>query len=177
VCVGSWSQLFLLKFNLRDDDDEFLYGDSELKESSLSKISADLIVAPEPSAGETPLPALCILRRVLYSTRQRNINDILLTSSLRARQLNRMSEFSNCQPSALHTSHFAPSLSIPFGKAVPADDDLFPPIRPPADATTLQTDATPEEGEDAADADADADAATADGSDTSEESDEVSSSV
>ena len=103
MCVGSWSQLFLLKFNLRDDDDEFLYGDTELKESSLSKIPADLIPAPVPSAGETPLPALVsCARRVLYSTRQRNIIDILLTSSLRARQLNRMSEFSNCQPSA-HT--------------------------------------------------------------------------
>ena len=61
---------------------------------------------------------------------------------------------------------------------MPADDDLFPPIRPPADATALQADAAAaEEGEDAADADADADAATGDGSDTSEESDEVSSSV
>jgi hypothetical protein len=63
---------------------------------------------------------------------------------------------------------------------VPADDDLFPPIRPPADATALQTDAAPAmEEEDAADADADADAdaATGDGSDTSEESDEVSSPV
>ena len=59
---------------------------------------------------------------------------------------------------------------------MPADDDLFPPIRPPADATALQADAAAaEEGEDAADADADA--ATGDGSDTSEESDEVSSSV
>jgi hypothetical protein len=59
---------------------------------------------------------------------------------------------------------------------VPADDDLFPPIRPPADATALQADvAAAEEGEDAADADADA--ATGDGSDTSEESDEVSFSV
>jgi len=55
---------------------------------------------------------------------------------------------------------------------VPADDDLFPPIRPPADATPLQADAT-EDGEDAAEADA----VTGDGSDTSEESDEVSNSV
>jgi hypothetical protein len=64
---------------------------------------------------------------------------------------------------------------------VPADDDLFPPIRPPAaDVTALQADDA-EEGEDAAtadaDADADADAVMGDGSDASEESDEVSSSV
>jgi hypothetical protein len=85
TCVSrSWSQLFLLKFSLRDDDDEFLYGDSELKESSLSMISADLIVAPVPTTGETPLLHL-YLRRVLYSTRQRNIIDILLTSSPCAR--------------------------------------------------------------------------------------------
>ena len=68
TCVSrSWSQLFLLKLSLRDDDDEFLYGDSELKESSLSKIHADLIVAPVPTTGEIPLlhlvssDACCIL--------------------------------------------------------------------------------------------------------------------
>jgi hypothetical protein len=62
--------------------------------------------------------------------------------------------------------------SIPFGKAVPADDDLFPPIRPPVDTTApLKADAAEEE-EDTADADADA--VTGDGSsDASEESDEV----
>jgi hypothetical protein len=107
TCVScSWSQLFLLKLSLRDDDDDFLYGDSELKESSLSKIPADHIVAP-------------------------------------------------------------------------ADDDLFPPIRPPAVATAaLETDAA-EEMEDVADADADADAdaVTGDGSSDAEESDEVSSSA
>ena len=72
-------------------------------------------------------------------------------------------------------------LSIPFGKAVPADDDLFPPIRPPpADVTALQADDAEEWEEDAAgdaDADADADVGMGDGSDASEESDEVSSSV
>ena len=67
----------------------------------------------------------------------------------------------------------------------PADDDLFPPIRPPTDVTAPQPDYT-EEGEDTTadadadtDADADADAAMGDGSHASEdeESDEVSSSV
>jgi hypothetical protein len=95
-----------------------------------------------------------------------------------------MSEFHQqlVNRAALHPSH-SPLfvflfLSIPFGKTVPTDDDLFPPIRPPADVTAPQAD-DPEEGEDdtAADADADADAATGDGSDASEESDEVSSSV
>ena len=68
---------------------------------------------------------------------------------------------------------------------MPADDDLFPPIRPPVDVTAPLANDDPEEGEDsAADADADADAdmdadaeAMGDGSDASEESDEVSSSV
>lgn len=63
---------FLLKFNLRDDDDEFLYGDSELKESSLSKVPP-AVVAPVPSAGETSLFCTCALRRVLYSTRSNEI--------------------------------------------------------------------------------------------------------
>jgi hypothetical protein len=118
VCLARGRNFFLLKPSLRDDDEEFLYGDSELKESSLSKIPADHIVAPVPT-------------------------------------------------------------TIPFGKAEPADDDLFPPIRPPADATAaLKTDAA-EEMEDAADADADADAdaVTGDGSSDAEESDEVSSSA
>jgi hypothetical protein len=66
---------------------------------------------------------------------------------------------------------------------VPADDDLFPPIRPPAaDVIALQADDAEEGEEDAtadadADADADVDVAMGDGSDASEESDEVSSSV
>ena len=73
--------------------------------------------------------------------------------------------------------------SIPFGKAVPPDDDLFPPIRPPAaEVTVSQADDTEEGEEDAAadadaDADMDADAGMGDASDASEESDEVSSSV
>jgi hypothetical protein len=75
--------------------------------------------------------------------------------------------------------------SIPFGKAVPPDDDLFPPIRPPAaDVTAPQADDAEESEEDAAadadadaDVDVDADAGMGDGSEASEESDEVSSSV
>ena len=68
VCVARGRTLFLLKFSLRDDDDEFLYGDSQLK------VPADLAVAaPVPSsAGEnnTSSPRTCILlRRVLYPTR------------------------------------------------------------------------------------------------------------
>jgi hypothetical protein len=67
TCVSrSRSQLFLLKFSLRDDDDEFLYGDSELKESSLSMIPADLIVAPVPTTGETPLLLLYPATRVVF---------------------------------------------------------------------------------------------------------------
>ena len=54
----------------------------------------------------------------------------------------------------------------------PADDDLFPPIRPPADVAVPQLDET-EEGEDTT-ADADADGVMGDGSEASEESDEVS---
>lgn len=50
MCVARGRKLFLLKFNPRDDDDEFLYGDSQLK------VTADLaIAAPVPvpsSAGE-----------------------------------------------------------------------------------------------------------------------------
>jgi hypothetical protein len=69
VCVARGRKLFLLKFGLRDDDDEFLYGDSQLK------VPADLaIAAPVPSsAGENTsslVLATCILlRRVLYPTR------------------------------------------------------------------------------------------------------------
>ena len=57
----------------------------------------------------------------------------------------------------------------------PAEDDLFPPIRPPADVTAPQADDAEEE--EVATADVDADAMMGDGSDASEESDEVSSSV
>jgi len=95
------------------------------------------------------------------------------------------------QPSRAHPhlTTFFVAFSIPFGKAVAADDDLFPPIRPPAaaDVTAPQADDAEEEGEEDAAADADADADTdadadvdvgmGDGSDASEESDEVSSSV
>jgi hypothetical protein len=60
---------------------------------------------------------------------------------------------------------------------LPADDDLFPPIRPPADVTAAQVDDT-EEGEDVtADPDADVDGVMEDASEASEESDEVSSSA
>jgi hypothetical protein len=71
-------------------------------------------------------------------------------------------------------------LRIPFGNAEPADEDLFPPIRPPAaDVTAPQAADDAEEGEEdaATDADADVDVGMGDGSDASEESDEVSSSV
>ena len=122
VCVARGrqiaKQLFLLKFNPRDDDDEFLYGDTELKESSLSQVPPALIAElAVPSAGETPLLGpLVSSRRILYSTRpKRNIIDILLTSSLACvRQLNRMSEFSNLPTSPpTHPSHFA-SHSLAF---------------------------------------------------------------
>ena len=209
MCVASGRTLFLLKLSLRDDDDEFLYGDSQLK------VSADLAVAaPVPSsAGENTSspPCTCILlRRVLYPTRPQTKYkfDILAHSSfscVRVQlqlqllplplpqrqqpqcQLNRMSEFHQqlFNRARAHLSHqffffwpFSPFISIPFGKTVPADDDLFPPIRPPADVTAMQADDA-EEGEDfaTADADADADVVTGDGTDASEESDEVSSSV
>ena len=68
---------------------------------------------------------------------------------------------------------------------MPPDDDLFPPIRPPAaDVSAPQADDAEESEEDAAadadadaDVDVDADAGMGDGSEASEESDEVSSSV
>jgi hypothetical protein len=67
VCVARGRTLFLLKFSLRDDDDEFLYGDSQFK------VPADLAVAPPvpSSAGEnTSSPFTCtLLRRLLYPTR------------------------------------------------------------------------------------------------------------
>jgi hypothetical protein len=126
VCVTRGRTLFLLKFSLRDDDDEFLYGDSQLK------VPADLALAapavPSSSAGEnTSSPRTCILlRRVLYPTRPQTKYkfDIfgLLLFSLRARrqpqpqhrhrhqsqsqrQLNRMSEFhqTNCFNRTVHT--------------------------------------------------------------------------
>jgi hypothetical protein len=80
VCVArgrrTVKQLFLTeKFHPRDDDDEFLYGDSELKHSSLSKVPTALVVAPVlvPSPGETLPSGSCALRRVLYSTRPNEI--------------------------------------------------------------------------------------------------------
>jgi hypothetical protein len=85
-------------------------------------------------------------------------------------------------PTSTHTlSHLASShLSIPFGKAAPAEDDLFPPAHPPADAAAPPQVDGAEEGDadnaDNDDPDADADAMTGDCSDTSEESEEVSTS-
>ena len=66
VCLVRSRTLFLLKFSLRDDDDEFLYGDSQLK------VPADLVVPTPvlPSTGENTSSCTCILlRRVLYPTR------------------------------------------------------------------------------------------------------------
>jgi len=186
VCVASGRTLFLLKLSLRDDDDEFLYGDSQLK------VSADLAVAaPVPSsAGENTSspPCTCILlRRVLYPTRPQTKYkfDILAHSSfscVRVQlqlqllplplpqrqqpqcQLNRMSEFHQqlFNRARAHLSH---------------QFFFFWPFFP-ADVTAMQADDA-EEGEDfaTADADADADVVTGDGTDASEESDEVSSSV
>lgn len=124
VCVAARGRqiakrLFLLKFNPRDDDDEFLYGDSELKESSLSKVPPALLADLVTSVGETPLLGLLApSRRTLYSTRpKRNIIDILLTSSLACvRQLNRMSEFSNLPTFPTHPSHIV-SHSLAFRSA------------------------------------------------------------
>lgn len=69
MCVARGRTLFLLKFSLRDDDDEFLYGDSQLK------VPADLAVAAPaapPSAGEnTSSPRTCTppaTRCVSYSS-------------------------------------------------------------------------------------------------------------
>ena len=67
MCVARGRTLFLLKFGLRDDDDEFLYGDSQLK------VPADLAVAaPVPSSAGENNSSLCtcnLPRRVLYPTR------------------------------------------------------------------------------------------------------------
>jgi hypothetical protein len=84
-----------------------------------------------------------------------------------------MSEFSNL-PTLPRTplSHCIALLSIPFGKTVPADDDLFQTDHPPADATAPQADDTEEACDDA---DADEAMGVGDGSDASEESEEVSS--
>jgi len=88
VCVARGrrivQRLFLLKFDPRDDDDEFLYGDSELKESSLSNVpAAALVVDLVPSAGETHLFWSCAPRtRFVFYSSQRNIIDILLTCIL-----------------------------------------------------------------------------------------------
>ena len=126
VCLARGRTLFLLKFSLRDDDDEFLYGDSQFK------VPADLAVAPPvpSSAGENTFsPRTCILlRRVLYPTRPQTKYkfDIFgsLFFSLRARQLqlqpqpqsqpqrplNRMSEF---HQQTVSTEPRTP-LSLPF---------------------------------------------------------------
>ena len=72
MCVARSRTLFLLKFSLRDDDDEFLYGDSQLK--------APAVAAPVPSsAGEnTSSPPRNLYppatRFVSYSSPKRNIN-------------------------------------------------------------------------------------------------------
>lgn len=60
VCHSRSSASFaLLRTSSRDDDDEFLYGDSELKASSLSTVTPPVI----PSPGENPLlrHSFCIL--------------------------------------------------------------------------------------------------------------------
>lgn len=97
--------VFLLRTSSRDDDDEFLYGDSELKESSLSTVAPAVI----PSPGENPfsLHSPRGTAFVFYSFRQ-NIIDFLLTPSSRARQsLKQMSEFNKAN---YHT--YTLSLSI-----------------------------------------------------------------
>ena len=89
-----------------------------------------------------------------------------------------MSEFQQLyQPPRTPLSHPASLLlSIPFGKAPPAEDDLFPPAHPPADAAAPPQVDDAEEGDadDADDDDPDADAVTGDGCDASEDSEEVS---
>lgn len=52
--------VYLLRTSSRDDDDEFLYGDSELKASSLSTTVAPPVI---PSPGENHLlrHSFCIL--------------------------------------------------------------------------------------------------------------------
>ncbi len=73
-------------------------------------------------------------------------------------------------------SHFL--YSVPFIKAAEtADDDLFPPIRPPAEeGVVLQSNDSARGEEDADNAEAEAEAATEDGSEEADESDEVCSS-
>jgi hypothetical protein len=63
-------------------------------------------------------------------------------------------------------------LSIPFGKTVPADDVFVTDHPPPADEAAPQSDDTDEAGDDA---NADEVIGDGDGSDASEESEEVSS--
>lgn len=220
MCLTRGRTLFLLKFSLRDDDDEFLYGDSQPK--VLPDLALNAPAVPSSSAGEnassssapvSSRDAFCTLLVLktkykfkhvfgllvaFYALRARRQPQPQLQSRQSRRQLNRMSEFSSANlPSFIFANRNAHTplihsfiFSIPFGKAVPVDDDLFPPIRPPpppppaADVTAPQASLADdtEEGEDAtadadADADLDADAAMGDGSDASEESDEVSSSV
>jgi hypothetical protein len=98
----------LLRTRSRDDDDEFLYGDSELNESSLSTVAPPVI----PSPGEIPF-SLHGTAFVFYSFRQ-NIFDFLLTLSSRARQsMNQMSESSEA-------NYHANTLSLAFHTAFPS---------------------------------------------------------
>ena len=112
---------------------------------------------------------------VFYSFRQ-NIFDFLLTLSSCARQsLNQMSEFTNANYH-MHTPLTCFLHSVPFSKPVETtDDDLFPPIRPPAEAEVVlpSNDDTKMEEDADANADVDAEAATEDGSEEADESDEV----
>ena len=91
-----------------------------------------------------------------------------------------MSEFTNANYH-MHTLSLAFLHSVPFSKPVETtDDDLFPPIRPPAEAeVVLQSNDDTKMEEDAnadVDVDANAEAATEDGSEEADESDEVCSS-
>lgn len=83
-----------------------------------------------------------------------------------------MSEFTTRQPLRHPLTLPLLSFRIPFGKVVPTDDDLFLPIHPPTDAIVPQTNDAQEGGDDA-----NTDAASGDGSDATEESDEVSFSL
>ncbi|KAI9445402.1 hypothetical protein H4582DRAFT_2125721 [Lactarius indigo] len=132
-----------------DDDDEFLYGDSELKESSLSTVAPAVI----PSPGETPF-SLHLPRGtacVFYSFRQ-NIIGFLLTPSLRARQSLKQMTFPSSRQRKQQTT------------------TSFHRFRPPAEAeVVLQDNDNIKEEEDA---DQEAEAATEDGSEEADESDE-----
>jgi hypothetical protein len=83
-----------------------------------------------------------------------------------------MSESSNANLIRTH-SHFALYNSIPFSKPDSAEDDIFPPIRPPA-AESVSVSQTSDSGQGGEDADTDAEAMTEDGSEAAEESDEAS---